>query len=153
MQTIYSGGFILLFLCPLLLAGGSNPLSGVYGIYIKKCKAIGYPATGIQRLCTGTEIKRTDSRERENLPLLPPAPYIRNNWMHFNSVIHNSWYRSSSNLPLMIAYLTRSGLYISSKAMTAGSLPTFACKSISLKFIFHHLYLSFDLLYRPVINR
>lgn len=36
MQTIYSGGFILLFLCPLLLAGGQNPLSGIYNICIRK---------------------------------------------------------------------------------------------------------------------
>ena len=154
MQTIYSGGFILLFLCPLLLAGDSNPLSGVYSICIRKMQSHWIPGHGhTTALHRYRNQKNRQQREGEIPPLLPSAPYIRNNWMHFNNVIHNSWYRSSSNLPLMIAYLTKSGLYISSKAMTANSLPAFACKSISLKFIFHHLYLSFNLLYRPVINR
>ncbi len=53
MQTIYSGGFILLFLCPLLLAGGSNPLSRVYSICIRKMQSHWIPghehATALHR--------------------------------------------------------------------------------------------------------
>lgn len=61
--------------------------------------------------------------------------YMVNIRMHCRSAAHNSWYRSSSNIPSSMAFLIRSGRYIQWICRMASASPSLALLSRSSKFI------------------